>query len=103
MHNATPVMITAAGVIAGMYAIKAMIALIGILLIIAWMLLPKNRRCPKCGYQSAYNKYCHYDGTKMIRTKRIFKRCAKCRKEVWGSDKFCGKCGNPIPQEKSEK
>jgi uncharacterized protein with PIN domain len=63
-----------------------------------WVLYPKNRRCPKCGFQSAFSKYCHRDGSKMVRAKRIFLRCTKCHREVWRSDGYCGHCGDPVPK-----
>ena len=57
------------------------------------VLHPPNRRCPKCGYQSTYNSYCAYDGSKMIKAKRIVLRCKQCNKEIWRSDTYCGNCG----------
>ena len=62
-------------------------------------LIPINKTCPKCGYQSAYNDYCYKDGTRLVRHKRVFPVCPNCKKEVYRTDKYCGECGECLEPE----
>jgi len=64
-----------------------------VMLLGVYIWLPKNRKCLKCGFQSEHSKFCHYDGTKMIRVKRHFLKCSNCKKEIWQSDEYCSNCG----------